>query len=203
MNPSAFLNEYRMCLLRKATAVSRSWYLHKTTWFKVSGTHLIWKLIFVLSSGAMNVFATAPAMPPDAEWMKMLDLCGTSLCNTAEIEERDWIIFGLRDAMMMRSLSGLRLNLSENMACVRCQSARQPTWWFLAAMWRWHCAADTRNITFAVNCCYIAWLHERLKVNFYVVVFPVREKSFANFDRTRRQLWGISLESTSPSLYRC
>ena len=49
---------------------------------KTSSTHLIWKFIFVRSRGAMKVFATAPAKPPEAEWIRMLDLFSFGfLCN--------------------------------------------------------------------------------------------------------------------------
>lgn len=69
-------------------------------------TNLIWKLIFVLSSGAMNDLATAPAIPPDAEWMNTFDLLWESsflLCNSSEI--RDDIVKSYFWLFRLRSLS--------------------------------------------------------------------------------------------------
>lgn len=45
--------------------------------------YLIWKLIFVRSNGAMNVFAVAPASAPEVKCMKIFDLFSflVPLCN--------------------------------------------------------------------------------------------------------------------------
>lgn len=139
-------------------------------------THLIWKLIFVLSSGAMNVLATAPAIPPDAEWIKMLDLGNGSLCNPAVmwsesfLDETNYFWLKTRDddddEIVIRENTRARL-----FAVKRDGMSTRPTWWFLCAVWRLHCVRDNKYHSRCKLLLHIMIAHtgnDWLKVNFFL-----------------------------------